>query len=73
MAAIPRGWLVAGVACLAPSIVAGNSVSMRLASLLSYTNVPGRIKENRFKVDKTSEKENSKIYNRYFSTIFRPK
>jgi ATP-binding cassette subfamily B protein len=34
MAAIPRGWLVAGVACLAPSIVAGNGVSTQMAILL---------------------------------------
>jgi ATP-binding cassette subfamily B protein len=34
IAAIPRGWLVAGVACLTPSIVAGHSVSTQMAILL---------------------------------------
>jgi len=34
MAAIPRGWVLAGVACIAPSIIAGNSVSTQTAILL---------------------------------------
>jgi ATP-binding cassette subfamily B protein len=34
MAAVPRGWLVAGVACLAPSIMAGNEVDTQTAILL---------------------------------------
>jgi ATP-binding cassette subfamily B protein len=33
-AAIPRGWLIAGLACLAPSLVAGTSVSAQTAVLL---------------------------------------
>ncbi len=34
MAAIPRGWVLAGVCCLAPSIIAGNRVSTQTAILL---------------------------------------
>jgi len=34
IAAIPRGWLLAGLSCLAPSIIAGTSVSTQTAILL---------------------------------------
>ncbi len=34
MAAIPRGWLLAGLSCLGPSIIAGNNVRTETAILL---------------------------------------
>jgi ATP-binding cassette subfamily B protein len=34
VAAMPRGWLLAGLACLVPSVVAGNTVSSQTAILL---------------------------------------
>lgn len=37
MAAIPRGWLVVGLCCLAPSIMAGNNVRTQTAILLGGT------------------------------------